>query len=276
MLAPRNRSLIVDCATPHSAARPTCVMPLSSSSAINRLQFIAPPISVSRSYSNGWPISTIGKVLSVSYDRTPFGTRLLESRKKRGYTQEQAAAAVGMSQSTLAELEKNGTASGFTAQLATVYAVDGRWLATGDSTAEEAAAHWTEVQHPFGGTKPRGQVARVLSHPMSSDSLPNIAWESLVNSPLPQRFAVLLPDDSMSPFLRAGHQARFSRDEVARPGDCVLVSDSQGAVFARMYRERRPGHWEAHPLNDAYQALDSERDGLKILAVFIGMDGRLG
>ena len=64
--------------------------------------------------------------------RKPFGQRLYESRLDAGYLrQEEVAALVGMSQSTLSDLENQGQRSGYTAQLAALYGVNPRWLATG-------------------------------------------------------------------------------------------------------------------------------------------------
>jgi transcriptional regulator with XRE-family HTH domain len=65
-------------------------------------------------------------------ERTPFGRRLFDARSSAKITQEAAAKAVGMrSQSTLAEAELTGKRSGFTPQLAELYKVSAKWLATG-------------------------------------------------------------------------------------------------------------------------------------------------
>lgn len=61
-----------------------------------------------------------------------------------------------------------------------------------------------------------------------------------------------------------------------RAGDGVLVRDDDGNHFFRIYRERRPGHWEAAALNPAFQALNSERDGLHVLAVMTAVFQRWG
>lgn len=105
--------------------------------------------------------------------------------------------------------------------------------------------------------------------------MPLLAWGSLMlMEAVLRQFRVAMPDDSMAPRLRQGQVARFDRDLEARPGDAVLVQDDHGRTYVRMYRERRPGLWEAHPVNDAYQSLDSERDGLQLVAVLTGVDGR--
>lgn len=57
-------------------------------------------------------------------------------------------------------------------------------------------------------------------------------------------------------------------------GDFVLVADHKDVHYFREYRQIRPGHWQAHATNPAYLPLDSERDGLRVLAVFDGMRGR--
>lgn len=88
---------------------------------------------------------------------------------------------------------------------------------------------------------------------------------------LPPTFRVAAVDDSMAPRVKAGEVVEFAVGEAPRPGDGVLVRDSTGALYFRIYRQRRPGAWEAHPVNDAFQALESERDGLSVVAVLVGV-----
>jgi transcriptional regulator with XRE-family HTH domain len=81
------------------------------------------------------PIVNIGKLLSVAkreIERTPFGQRLLQARTRAGLKQIPAAKAVGIGQSSLAELEKVGMGSNFTTSLARLYGCDAHWLATGE------------------------------------------------------------------------------------------------------------------------------------------------
>lgn len=67
-------------------------------------------------------------------ERTPFGERLHEARKAAGLTQEKAAEVVGISQGTLAELERSALSSKHLVPLAVLYGVDPRWLASGEVT----------------------------------------------------------------------------------------------------------------------------------------------
>lgn len=97
-----------------------------------------------------------------------------------------------------------------------------------------------------------------------------------MNSDLPPRFRVALPDDAMAPRVRAGQVVELERSTTPRPGDGVLVQDSAGHCYFRLYRAGRPGRWEAYPLNEAYETLDSERDGLLVLAVLVAVQGRWG
>ena len=93
---------------------------------------------------------------------------------------------------------------------------------------------------------------------------------------MPQKFRVAAPDDSMAPRVRAGELLEFDTTLTPRPGDGVLVLDDAGTCYFRAYRERRPGHWEASAANPAFQALDSERDGLRVLAVMTAVFQRWG
>lgn len=64
-------------------------------------------------------------------ERTPFGRRLVKAREAAGLTQEEAAKAIGMAQSTLGEAETSGKRSGYASQLAELYRVNAVWLTTG-------------------------------------------------------------------------------------------------------------------------------------------------
>jgi transcriptional regulator with XRE-family HTH domain len=78
--------------------------------------------------------------------RTPFGARLHAARKAKGFTQKHVEMHVGIAQSNLAELEKEGTGSSFTVALAMLYAVNPIWLALGKGpmTGGLPAPDWLE------------------------------------------------------------------------------------------------------------------------------------
>lgn len=135
------------------------------------------------------------------------------------------------------------------------------WLDTPQDKTPRAAEGWTYQQ------------AQHLSL-TTSNMVPHLEWEELMTAALPRKFEVTLPDDSMAPRAKSGQLVTLQSDLTPQPGDGVLVSDAHGNHFLRIYRQRRPGHWEAHATNEAYQALDSERDGLTVLAVLVGVQAR--
>ena len=117
-------------------------------------------------------------------------------------------------------------------------------------------------------------VAQYLIHPPRSITPTTIAWGDLMQRKLPVEFQTQMPDASMAPEIPMGAQVIFVTSVDARPGDFVLIADGQGHHFIREYRALRPGHWQAHALNTAYLPLDSQRDQLRVLAVFDGVRGR--
>lgn len=86
----------------------------------------------------------------------------------------------------------------------------------------------------------------------------------------PPTFRVSMPDDSMLPRVRRGDVLEFDAREQPRTGDGVLVRDAQGNLYFRIYRQAKPGQWEAHPVHTDYLPLHSERDGLTVVGVMIG------
>lgn len=132
------------------------------------------------------------------------------------------------------------------------------WMDQVSSTAETAPRLWGATPLPI--------------EPLPVSNAPKVTWGEQSMHRLPATFSTAIPDDSMAPRVRRGDIVRFSRDTAPRPGDGVLLTDTSGNWFFRIYRERRPGEWEAHPLNDAYQPMDGKEDKLQILAVLIGIE----
>jgi hypothetical protein len=92
---------------------------------------------------------------------------------------------------------------------------------------------------------------------------------------LGREFQTVMPDASMAPDVPKGATVILVTGVEPEPGDYVLLVDSHGHHSLREYRLVRPGHWQAHALNPAFLPLDSERDGLRVLAVFEGVRKRM-
>lgn len=91
---------------------------------------------------------------------------------------------------------------------------------------------------------------------------------------LPTLFEVEIPDDAMFPRVKAGQVVTFDSRETAKPGDGVLIADRDGQWHFRRYRQGRGTNWEASAENEAYATMESERDGLTVLAVLVGVKAR--
>lgn len=127
---------------------------------------------------------------------------------------------------------------------------------------------WLDRQHSGAGA--RAQVVAHQVSPMKIEHGPLIDWGVILKQePLPPLFWTTLPDDSMAPRAPAGKRMCFDVSTPAKPGSGVLVRDSSGAVSFRRYVAGASGRWSAVPENTAYAPLDSERDGLKVLAVLV-------
>lgn len=91
--------------------------------------------------------------------------------------------------------------------------------------------------------------------------------------PLPE-FETQLPDNAMAPEAPKGTRVIFITGTEPEPGDWVLIRDRAGLYYCREYRQLRPGQWEAHARNPGFLPMESERDGLHVVAVFDGIRGR--
>jgi hypothetical protein len=129
---------------------------------------------------------------------------------------------------------------------------------------------WMDEQHA-----PRGE-AHDLSDFRPEDG-PHVEWGDIMQRVhLPRLFWAALPDDSMTPRAPAGKMICFDSSMAPKPGDGVLVADSSSGVYFRVYRAGAGGRWTAHAINPAFADLDSERDGLRVLAVLKAEEGRWG
>lgn len=202
--------------------------------------------------------------------------RLVKARKARGLTQGDLARRSGMKQPDISKIERGliQQTTGI-ARLAQTLKVPVAWLELGEGP---------DPFDPTSGFSRSGSPTPsdpVLAHPMSLESMetvPLISWEELMSED-PKgafEFRAVMPDESMSPRVRAGAMLYFRSGEPPRPGDGVLVRDSTRTVHFREYRAGRPGVWEAHAANPAYQPMESDRDGLTVLGVLTAVGARWG
>lgn len=193
-----------------------------------------------------------------------LGQNIKFLRQARGWTLEELSALSGVEVGTINALENRGSQrSKYAAPIARAFGISLEELV--ESTVTHAGA-----QHP----PPYGK-AQVLSHPALT-VVPVVPWDDLMNATLPPRFEIAMPDESMEPRIRPGNLVTFSRDEKPRAGDGVLVRDAAGSYYVRVYRRRTTAAWEAHAANSAFAPLDSERDGLTVMAVLVGVPARWG
>jgi hypothetical protein len=89
---------------------------------------------------------------------------------------------------------------------------------------------------------------------------------------LPARFTFVLDDDAMGEHGRAGTEVLFHAAGAAKVGAGVLVHDKNKALHVRRKAQGRSDtHWIAVAPNRMFRDLDSEADGLTILAVWRGV-----
>lgn len=145
--------------------------------------------------------------------------------------------------------------------------------ALGWSVDRLIADNWTPSQPAPEGVSVR-PVAQELSPLRRNDAPVHVDWERILKDPLKREFQTTMPDASMEPDIPRGAGIIFVTDLQPAPGDWVLIRDREGNAFVRELRQVKPGRWQAHALNPAFLPMDSEGDGLEVLAVFDGLRGR--
>jgi hypothetical protein len=140
------------------------------------------------------------------------------------------------------------------------------------SIVSEPGTHWTKTHSASERPASAGinpQQAHHMSHAERIIEPPTLKWDSMMSSPLPARFQLVIRDAAMPP-MQPGHRAIFVPATQAQPGQVVLVVDSAGDAYIREYHERTPKRWQAVARSPAWLPLDSVTDGLVIVAVQVG------
>lgn len=204
-----------------------------------------------------------------------LGEAIEAARIKKGLTKKAIADAFGVKPPSVQDWVKRGTIDKEKLPIL--------WRLFSDVVGPE---HWGLEEFPWGkasGHLDTGVEAALIAHAVSSlqkETVPSFTWEQLMSEDpqgaLPRVFRVAAPDESMAPKVKAGSMLLFSTVEAARPGDGVLLRDRTGQVHFRIYRAGRPGVWVAHAENPAYAPLESERDGLSVIAVLMAVEARWG
>jgi len=89
---------------------------------------------------------------------------------------------------------------------------------------------------------------------------------------LSQPFELVVEDDALAPEIFKGCIARFDPAREPAPGRPVLVRDASGRPYLRDYQTGPAGRWQAVARARGFAPLDSEADGLQLVAVMKGFD----
>lgn len=146
-----------------------------------------------------------------------------------------------------------------------------------DQLLSERVSDSESEDHPAAEGSGLPALAQQLIHPEPIMVPRTIDWESLMSEPLPPFFRAVLPDDAMGIDYPKGAVVNFTTTELpARARDLVLVADADGDVHFREFQQGRGDKWQAVALVSGYAPLDSESDGLRVLAISMGRWGRRG
>ena len=117
-----------------------------------------------------------------------------------------------------------------------------------------------------------GAVAQDMSQARPIVELPRYKWEQLMTADLSQPFELVVEDDALAPEIFKGCIARFDSGRQPAPGRPVLVRDASGRHYLRDYQAGASGRWQAVARARGFAPLDSEADGLQLVAVMKGYD----
>ncbi len=226
--------------------------------------------------------------------RSEFGQRLYTARTHAKLTQHQLSKAAGISQSTLAGLEREGQGSAHSAGLANACGVSVDWLVygrgemlpTSGSVDEPNGFHKDAgVQTNFAGDNVRladlkkaipmiSWVQAGIWTEIQDNFLPGEAesWISPLHSkPNGHAFALVIDGDSMtSPYpggrsFPEGTVLIVDPDMGYGPGDFVIAKDvlTQKATFKQLTTDG--GRWYLKPINPSYATMEIDDPSIRVI-----------
>lgn len=136
---------------------------------------------------------------------------------------------------------------------------------------------WAEGKGPRENVDRGAGVAHEQSQARPTLALPEtrmISWRDAVME-TPEHFTLEVMDDAMAPLLSKGDVVRFSRVGQVRPraGRIVLVADRNDKGYIRFFEDGGDEFTAAPQARSGYRVLEEKRDGLRVVALWMGYEG---
>lgn len=136
-----------------------------------------------------------------------------------------------------------------------------------------SATWWATGKGPREAQPPSRGVAQDMSQARDTVSLPMVAWEALDMGQRPdQPFELEVIDGAFGLDIPPGCVMRMDPKRAPRAGWPVLVKDKHGKHYLRDYQQAPGGRWQAVARARGFALMDSEEDGLEVVAVMKGVD----
>jgi transcriptional regulator with XRE-family HTH domain len=209
-------------------------------------------------------------------DLLTLGQRLKFARDRAGITQGELANDAGIKQGDVSKIE-NGRILKTTAiaRLADVLGVSALWLeiGSGDDQEELAFVQRVDADMPLLSRKtPSSEGVAQLLIQSARQTAPRLTWEQIQKmETLPEEFELELVDDAMAGRAPKGSIITFKTADAPAAGEAFLVRDRRGEIYFRECRLKPGGGWIAYAYRPAFPTLDSDEDGLQVIAEFIGL-----
>lgn len=208
-------------------------------------------------------------------DPKTFGERLLWARKKAKLTQKQVAARIGMSQGALSDLENDESqSSGRTPELAHLYGVDARWLASGKGRAKPPNFD-ENVKEVAPGVRAYPVISYIQAGALGDihdPYPPGFGFDTEYGDDDASQYSFFLEIEgrSMWPDFIEGDRVRIDPGVRPRPGECVAAKNHEEKATFKKYRVRgidARGNevFDLVPINPDYPTLRSDEMRLSII-----------
>jgi hypothetical protein len=145
-------------------------------------------------------------------------------------------------------------------EIAAVLGVSPLWLKSGKGPKHPSNA---------GDMPPQAQDVSQARNTMATQ---RVTWEQLMGADLSRPFELVVTDDALAPDIYRGCIARLDPARQPQAGRPVLVRDAEGRHYRRDYQVGAAGRWQAVARQRGFAPLDSEADGLVVVATMQGVD----
>lgn len=109
-------------------------------------------------------------------------------------------------------------------------------------------------------------LAHAVSHRQQIVNPRTLVWEDLVADDIEGQFVMAVQGDALAPHFWPGQLGIWEAGPEGRPGQPVLLADTAGAFYLRLFEPRTSGQWAGISTRPGHRTLEPHADGVRVVA----------